>query len=151
MMMALGMFIFSIQTAAHQSLQRKTTWRHAANARVGARAGYQFVGAGDETLTLPGWVAPGQMGSAMAVKMLRDMGNTGKAFTLVDGLGLFHGVYVIDSFDETHSYFDKLGQGRKIEFSLNLTRVDEDQADQLLGDLKLPQFGPTGVSPRELM
>tara|TARA_R110000851_G_scaffold333531_2_gene514925 strand:+ start:7013 stop:7468 length:456 start_codon:yes stop_codon:yes gene_type:complete len=146
MMMALGMFIFSIQTAAHMSLQRRTTWRHAANARVGARAGYQFVGVGDETLTLPGWVAPGQMGTGVALSMLRDMGNTGKAFTLVDGLGIYHGLYVLSDFDETHSYLTRQGRGRKIEFSLSLTRIDEDQADELLGDLKLPQFGPNGTT-----
>jgi len=146
MLMALGMFIFSIHTAAHQTLQRKTEWRHAANSRVGARAGYQFVGAGDEITTLPGWLAPGQIGLATAISMLRDMGNTGKAFTLVDGRGIFHGVHILTDLDETHSYLNKFGVGRKIDFVLNLKRIDEDQADQLLGDLKLPQFGPTGAS-----
>ncbi|MFC3338158.1 phage tail protein [Paracandidimonas soli] len=145
------MFIFSIHTAAHMSLQRRTNWRHTANSRVGARAGYQYVGLGDETLTLPGWIAPGQMGSSVALKMLRDMGNTGKAFTLVDGLGVFHGLYILADFDETHTYLSRHGRGRKIEFSLNLTRIDEDQADQLLGDLKLPQFGPAGTSLGELL
>ncbi len=145
MMMALGMFIFSIHTAAHQSLQRRTSWRHASNSRVGARAGYQFIGAGDETLNLPGWIAPGQIGLEPAMTMLRDMGNTGKAFTLVDGLGLYHGLYFLSDFDETHSHMTRQGRGRKIEFSLNLTRIDEDRADQLLGDLKLPQFGVPGL------
>lgn len=150
MMMALGMFVFSIHTVAYQSLQRKTNWRHSANERVGARAGYQFVGAGEETISLPGWIAPGQIGLAAAIGMLRDMGNTGKAFTLVDGLGIFHGVFIINDFDETHSYLTRQGKAKKIEFTLNLTRIDEDQADMLLGDLKLPQFGP-GVAVGELL
>src|SRR5690606_34371191 len=106
---------------------------------------HQFIGAGDEVITLPGWIAPGQIGTPLALKMLRDMGNTGKAFTLIDGLGLYHGLYILTSFDETHSYLTQQGRGRKIEFILNLKRIDEDRADQLLGDLKLPQFGIPGA------
>jgi len=36
MMMALGMFVFSLRTAAYQELQRQTDWRHASNNRIGA-------------------------------------------------------------------------------------------------------------------
>ncbi|QDQ87649.1 phage tail protein [Alcaligenaceae bacterium SJ-26] len=146
MLMALGMFVFSIGTAAYQSLQRQTTWRHAKNSRIGARAGYQYVGPGEDTITLQGWMAPGQVGSASSIGYLRDMGNTGKAFVLVDGLGVFHGIYVITSLDETRTVFDRVGQPRKIEFSLSLERIDEDKADAMLGDLRLPSFGSNGTS-----
>jgi phage protein U len=145
MMMGLGVFVFSIGTAAYQSLARQSAWRHAANSRVGARAGYQFVGAGEDTTTLSGWIAPGQMGIAAALGMLRDMGDTGKAYTLVDGLGIFHGIYVITGLSETGTYFNQYGQSRKSEFSLSLTRIDEDKSDPLMGDLKLPAFGPGGA------
>lgn len=146
MLMALGLFVFGINTAAYQELSRQTSWRHTSNSRVGARSAYQFVGPGDDTITLSGWIAPGQMGLAMSIGMLRDMGDTGKAWTLVDGLGLFHGIYVITDLTETGSYFNKFGQARKIEFSLSLTRIDEDNPDNMLGDLKLPSFGPTGAT-----
>ncbi|MFV0411134.1 MAG: phage tail protein [Paracoccus sp. (in: a-proteobacteria)] len=146
MLMALGLFVFSIHTAAYQELARQTAWRHASNARVGARAGYQFVGPGDDTITLSGWIAPGQMGLAMSISMLRDMGDTGKAWTLVDGTGIFHGIWVITSLSETGSFFNPFGKARRQEFSLALTRIDEDKSDPLLGDLKLPRFGPTGAS-----
>lgn len=151
MLMALGMFVFSIHTAAYQTLNRKTTWRHASNSRVGARAGYQYVGPGDDTFTLAGWLAPGQVGMAMSISMLRDMGNTGKAFTLVDGVGIFHGVYIMGDLDDNQSVFNKHGKARKIEFSLSLTRIDEDDADPLLGDLKLPRFGPAGASASDFL
>ena len=146
MLMALGLFVFGIHTAAYQELSRQTAWRHAANSRVGARAGYQFVGPGEDTLTLSGWIAPGQMGRGAAIGMLRDMGDTGKAWTLVDGLGIFHGIWIITSLTDTGTFFDTLGQARKRDFSLSLTRIDEDKADAMLGDLKLPTFGPTGAS-----
>ena len=138
MMMALGLFVFSMSTAAYQTLERQTSWRHAQNSRVGARAAFQYVGVGDDTINLPGWLAPGQIGMASSISFLRSMGDTGKAFTLVDGLGFFHGVYVITNLTENQSVHNRHGQARRIEFSLSLARVDEDKADGLLGDLKLP-------------
>lgn len=137
MLMSLGLFVFSMHTAAYQELQRQTNWRHAANARVGARAGYQYVGPGDETITLSGWLAAGQMGMPRALNLLRDMGNSGKAWVLMDGLGRFFGIYVITDLAETGTYFTAAGQPRKTEFSLGLTRIDEAEATGLLGDLSL--------------
>ena len=146
MLMALGTFVFGIQTLAYESLTKETTWRHASQSRVRARGAKQFLGIGDTTIKLPGWIAPGQVGLQMSLSMLEGMANTGKAFTLVDGLGLFHGVYVITSLNETHSFLNRFGQARKIEFELGLERIDEDMVDGLLGDLKLPRFGPGGKS-----
>lgn len=140
MMMALGMFPFSIHTAAYQELNRQTEWRHAANSRVGTRSAYQFVGPGDDKITMSGWLAPGQIGTPLSIKMLRDMGDTGKAFVLIDAGGVFHGVYIINSLNEKQSIFHKHGKARKIEFDLALTRVDEDDPHPLLGDLQLPNL-----------
>ena len=44
MMLALGMFVFSLSTAAYQELQRQTNWRHASNSRLGAVPARQFLG-----------------------------------------------------------------------------------------------------------
>lgn len=146
MMMAFGMFVFSISTAAYQELSRSTQWRHASNSRVGARNAWQYIGVGDETIKLTGWLAPGQFGTPVAMTLLRDMGNTGKSFVLIDGGGVFHGVFVINSLDEKETLFHKHGKARKIEFDLSLTRVDEDATHPLLGDLELPDFGPLGAA-----
>lgn len=58
MMMALGMFVFSLSTAAYQELQRQTEWRHVSNTRIGAAPARQFVGRGDDSITLPGVILP---------------------------------------------------------------------------------------------
>lgn len=151
MMMAFGMFIFGMHSLAYQTLSKQTSWRHASQPRVGARAAKQFLGVGDETISLPGWIAPGQVGNRMSLSTLYDMANTGKAYTLVSGLGIFHGIYVIESINETGSLFNQFGQPRKIEFTVELSRVDEDLQDNMLGDLSLPRFGPTGTSVSELL
>ena len=36
MMMALGMFVFSLETLAYQEFQRQTDWRHGSTSRIGS-------------------------------------------------------------------------------------------------------------------
>ncbi|MDG4344400.1 phage tail protein, partial [Pseudomonas aeruginosa] len=53
MMLSLGMFVFSLHTLAYQEFQRQTEWRHASSSRIGAQPARQFVGRGDDAITLP--------------------------------------------------------------------------------------------------
>ena len=71
MMLSLGMFVFSLSTLAYQELQRQTNWRHASNSRVGAPPALQFVGRGDDTITLPGIILPELAGSVLSLDALR--------------------------------------------------------------------------------
>lgn len=54
MMMALGLFVFSLDTAPYSEFQRQVGWRHPGNARVGRRPSHQYTGPDDETITLSG-------------------------------------------------------------------------------------------------
>lgn len=131
MMLALGMFVFSLSTAAYQELQRQTDWRHASNNRVGAPPARQFVGRGDDTITLPGIIFPELAGSALSLDALRLMANTGKAWPMVEGSGRIYGLWVIESLSETKTLFFRDGTPRRIEFTLNLKRTDDDRIDLL--------------------
>lgn len=138
MMMAFGMFVFSLPTIAYQTLRRKTDWRHASNARMGAAPGYQFVGPGDDSITLSGWVAPELIGSTGSLELVRRMAATGKAYILVDGSGMVYGSYVLTDMSEDQTLFYVTGQPRRVEFTLELRRVDDSRARTMLGDLQLP-------------
>lgn len=131
MMLSLGMFVFSLSTLAYQELQRQTNWRHASNSRVGAAPALQFVGRGEDTITLPGIVLPELAGSAISLDALRLMANTGKAWPMVEGSGRIYGLWVIDNLGETKTIFFKDGTPRRIEFTLTLKRVDDDRIDLL--------------------
>lgn len=128
MLMGLGQFVFGLQTVAFNSLQRQTAWRHAQNSRVGARAASQFLGPGDDTITLPGVILP-EFGSRMSLDELHTMADTGQPFALVDGNGRVYGQWVITEKGETASYFDQFGQPKRIEFSISLRRVDDNIVD----------------------
>lgn len=131
MMMALGMFVFGLHTLAYQELQRQTDWRHPSTSRVGARPARQFIGPGEDAITLPGLLVPELAGEALSLDALRLMADTGKAWPLIEGTGRIYGVFVIESLSETRTIFFRDGAARRIEFTLTLKRVDEGRVDLL--------------------
>lgn len=131
MMMALGRFIFSLSTLAYQELQRQTEYRHPSSSRVGAPPARQFVGKGDDSITLPGWVAPELTGTAASLDVLRYMAESGSAWPMIEGTGRILGVWVIESISETRTIFFRDGAARRIEFTLSLKRIDSDRTDIL--------------------
>lgn len=137
MMMCLGLFVFGLDTAAYQEFDRQMTWRHGKNARVGARAAHQYVGPGDDTITLNGWIAPELTGTALSLDALREMADTGKEWILIRGTGRIYGTYLINSISEKQTVFDKNGDAKKIEFTIGLERTGDDVLTLLdqLGDI----------------
>lgn len=126
MMMSLDQFVFSLSTAPYRELQRQRSWKHRTSSRVGARDASQFTGAGDDTITLNGMVAPeNSIGTRVSLDRLAAMGDAGDAYVLVDGIGNVYGAFVIGSLNETATYHTPDGVPRKIEFSLTLKRVDD--------------------------
>ena len=129
MMLALGMFVFSLSTLAYQELQRQTEWRHPSSSRVGAAPARQFIGRGDDSITLPGIIFPELAGTTLSLDALRLMANTGKAWPMIEGSGRIYGLWVIESLSETKTVFFRDGTARRIEFTLSLKRIDDDQLD----------------------
>ena len=134
MMMALGMFVFSLETLAYQEFQRQTDWRHGSTSRIGTNPARQYMGRGEDSITLPGVLLPGLAGSPLSLDTLRMMADTGKAWPLVQGDGRIFGLWVIESLSETRTLFFRDGAARRIEFNLKLSRIDDGRVD-LLGSL----------------
>ncbi|MBB3189221.1 phage tail protein [Halomonas cerina] len=134
MMMAYGMFVFALNSAPYQELQRQSAWRHAGQGRVGKRPARQFLGPGDDTITLTGTLLPHFTGGQQNLDQLRQMAAEGAAWPLIEGNGTFYGLYVIESLSESKSHQMRDGSAQRIGFSLTLQRVDDDRAD-LLGSL----------------
>lgn len=127
-MLTLGLFAFSMPTAAYQELQRRTSWRHGRTSRFGARPASQFQGPDDDTITLSGLILPGAMGAMKSLADLRAMGDEGAAWPLVTGYGENLGAWVIDSLDETQTLILDDGRPRKADFTISLHRVDDADA-----------------------
>lgn len=124
MLAALGMFVFETDSALFDELARSRAWRHARTDRFGARPAAQFVGVGDDTITLTGKLVPGLAGRYSAIDILVEMADAGDALPLADGTGRILGTYTIENLDERHSNLIDNGRARLVDFTLSLRRAD---------------------------
>lgn len=137
MMMTLGYFVFERKTIAPQQTQHTITWRHSTNNRIGARPSSQFLGAGDETKVLSGVLMPEFTGGEPSLNEITAMAETGKAYPLIDGSGNMHGFFVIEKITAGRSELVGNGAARKIEFSIELKRIDEQNTQQIAHKLSV--------------
>jgi phage protein U len=123
MLLSLGMFIFEMATLPFQELSRRTEWRHGQSPRFGARAANQYLGPGEDSITLSGCLVPEIAGSQDAVVTLRTMADQGESYPLVDGTGRIHGNFIIRTIDTRGGYLLDNGVPRKTDFNIDLQRV----------------------------
>ncbi|PTR08910.1 MULTISPECIES: phage tail protein [unclassified Novosphingobium] len=123
MLFALGLFVFDSQTMLPDRIERDRAFRHARDDRFLAPAASQFVGVGDDKVTLTGTLVPELAGSASAIETLAEMASEGEAWPLMDGTGTILGTYTIDRVANGGSNLIDTGQARKIDFTIELTRV----------------------------
>lgn len=128
--MSLGQFLFKTSTLAFQEIQRQRAWNYADNAIAFGRAKKQFMGAGEDAVTLPGLIYEEYgLGSRFALDEVASMADTGQGFVLMDGSGYLYGVYVINSIDETKSILLDNGVPRKVDYTLKLSRTDDERIE----------------------
>ena len=139
MMMIYGMFVFQLSTLPHQQIQQSRNWRHVKNERINRSASWQYIGAGDDTITLSGLLYPEITGGEVSLTALTTQAYAGRPWPLIDGVGQVYGMYVITALNTTRSELDRYGKARKIEFTVTFQRVNEDLRERLqsssLGDL----------------
>ena len=125
-MLALGPYRFSIDTAAYQNLVRATAYRWASQPRLGRRPARQFVGAGEETISLDGTIYPHYRGGLGQIDALRTEAAKGEALQLVTGRGDVLGSWVVERVEETQRFFLADGRPRNLAFRLELAHYGED-------------------------
>jgi len=131
MMMVFGMFVFMLRTTPYQQLRHLQEWRHVKNERVNQSASWQYIGAGDDTVTLEGVLYPEITGGNLSLSALETIGFAGRPWPLIEGEGRIYGMYVLTRLERGKSEFDQYGNPRKIEFTLSLSRVDTDFREKL--------------------
>ena len=129
----LGDFRFSVDTAAYQSLTRQIEMRWNALDRLWNAPTVQFTGQGAETITLEGRIHPGSTGDIQQLNILRDMAQRPlreakpEPYAMVTGYGEYLGEFVITRVEETQSGIVSRGAPTTQGFSLSLTRYVRDQ------------------------
>lgn len=135
-MMSLGGFQFSLNTAAYQDLTRSTGYKWGSHDRLGQNPAKQFTGYGDDTMSLQGIVYPEFRGDRFQIENLRDIAKQGQPLLLVSGLGSILGRWVIDKIDEQQSIFAGSGVARKQGFTVSIQYFDEGEEADLLTALE---------------
>lgn len=121
-MLQLGSFQFSVNTAAYQDLRRSTQYKWATQDRFGQAPARQFTGYGDDSITLQGVIYPEYRGGLGQLDQMRAIARSGQPQLLVDGNGRIMGRWVIEQVDEGQTVFAINGQARKQEFTLQIKR-----------------------------
>lgn len=124
-MMMLGGFKFSLNTAVFQEVDRRTSYRWPAQERVGQYDALQFTGPGDDRITLPGVIFPDWRGGTGQVDELRSLASQGRPLQLIAATGDILGEWVIDAVDERASVFKPDGKPRKQEFTVSLRKYGD--------------------------
>jgi len=127
-MMALGEFRFSIDTAAYQEFSRTAEYEWAEIPRFGRRPAMQFTGLGRDSITLSGEIYPAYRGGLGQLEAMRTMAEAGEPLLLVAGTGRVWGQWCITAVTEKHSAPHVNGAPRKQGFDLTLIRYGEDAA-----------------------
>lgn len=125
-MMALGSFRFSLDTAAYEALRRSDSWRWIEMARLGRAPAQQYLGPGAAEIGMDGTIYPHYRGGLGQMASMRTEANKGSALRLVDGLGNVWGKFVIKNITESQSHFFTKGVPLKIGFSVTISAYGED-------------------------
>ncbi len=134
MMLLLGDYRFSVDTAAYQSKSRSTSFRWGKQQRLTTQPALQFIGPGDDTISIQGVILPHYKGSLGQVESMRNTAEKGEALLLIEGSGKVLGHWVIETITENQDTFFKDGTPRRINFTLEL-RKDEDPKKDSVNDL----------------
>jgi len=124
-MIALGPFRFSLSGAAYDELSRSSKWDWKPVDRVGAMPALQYTGPQNDTITLSGRIIPGFTGGVEQLARMRALADLGWPLPLIDGTGRFHGLWVVESVEDTGSKHFKDGYPRMITFNVGLKKYGD--------------------------
>lgn len=145
-MAKLGDYMFALDTAAFQSLQRDTGYRWNTLKRISRSPAAQFTGLDEDTIELSGVIYPHFRGGLSQVGLMRSAAALGKPLPLVyafESIGQYCGLWCIRSIREGRTEFNRDGTPKKVEFSVSLVAYGEDANGGTisLGDVPLSLSG----------
>lgn len=132
----MGPYRFRIVGLNYQTLDRKFDYRWKAQERIGRRPAMQFMGPGEETVTLQGVLYPKdpRLGRGFSqLESMRREAMLGIPRGVASNLGRYYGIWCISGISDVQSYFTKGGAPRKVEFNINLTHYGPDGGSFGLG------------------
>lgn len=125
-MMMLGSFAFSIDTAAYHQLTREASWRWSEQERIGKQDLLQYTGKPGRTVRLEGQSHAFFRKGVEGVNDLFDLADQAKPQQLVSGEGDVLGWWVVTDFSDTTSKFLPGGGHRNKNWTMTLKHYADD-------------------------
>lgn len=124
-MLALGAYRFSLDTAAYQQFSRETQYNWPEQERTGLGPLLQHTGPGSDSITLQGVILPEFKGGTGQLSLMRGQADLGVPLPLISGRGNYFGLFVIASIHEGQTVFWPDGTPRRVEFTVTLKKYNE--------------------------
>ncbi len=121
----LGPFRFALDSTAYDSLARKSSWDWKEVDRVGSMPALQYTGPRNDSITIEGRIIPGFTGGVEQMARMRMMGDLALPLPLIDGTGRIHGLWVIESVEDTGTKHFKDGYPRMVTFNIGLKKYGD--------------------------
>lgn len=121
-MMLLGATVFSVNTNTYSSMTKAAAWQWQSLQVIGKNPRYQYLGKGENTISISGVVYPGQYGSRAQLLLLEQAASLGAPLPMFSGAGVELGAWCVKSYSETQTELFDNGLPRKIEFTLDLVQ-----------------------------
>ena len=130
-LLALGPHVFEIAPFNYQQIQTVTEAKWPATPRFGKRPGRQFTGLGEDTIVISGLLYPDELGGREELDALRMTQKAalpvmmiGWSSTIATAAKVFGRVAIL-RIEDSQSSINRQGQGRRIEFSIEIAPIGD--------------------------
>lgn len=128
-MLAIGDYEFSVDSAQYQELERKHSWRWITHQRVNQKSASQFQGSNASEINLTGTIYIDKAADAQQLDKMKVEGDKGVALRLISGssaLGRDWGLWCMTNLDEKQLHLLSDGTPVKQTFNIRLMEYGAD-------------------------
>ncbi len=123
MLYSIGALTLDTRPFSVDEMQRSTSADFADKPVMGGMIAREFMGEGEEKITLSGQLLPFKTGGLTELEMAHGFRRSGQKLPVLRGDGARLGWYVIDTITENHTDLMRDGVGFFVKHSISLTKV----------------------------
>ena len=135
-----GGVVFELTPLNVEDVDHSTSSDFVKHPVMGAQQPVEFMGPGDDKLSLSGSIFPRALGGEAELALLEDLQRQGQAVLVTRGMSRL-GWFIITSLRRRHRYLSPNGIGRKIELTIEIERAGKPESSGDASGLLTRLFG----------
>lgn len=141
MLYSIGSLMLDTRPFSADDMSRNASADFAQKPLMGTMQGKEFMGEGEDRITLSGQLLPFKLGGLTELEMAHSFRVSGQRLPVLRGDGKRLGWYVIESVTERHKDLMRDGVGFFVEHSITLSKVSAEGASPAIIGTILSLFG----------